>query len=68
LKLPTAALKLSAPIGPVIGPIMGFNPNFREMVSASDGVSYLASDAKARAELGFAPRSLDDGLHELVGR
>jgi dihydroflavonol-4-reductase len=68
LKLPTAVLKLSAPIGPLVGPIMGFNPNFREMVSASDGVSYLASDAKARAELGFAPRSLDDGLRELVGR
>jgi nucleoside-diphosphate-sugar epimerase len=66
--LPTAVLKVSAPLGPLVGPVMGFNPNFREMVSASDGVTYLATDARARAELGFRPRSFDDGLRELVGR
>ncbi len=30
------------------------------------GVTYLAADAKARAEIGFTPRPLDEGLPETV--
>jgi nucleoside-diphosphate-sugar epimerase len=30
------------------------------------GVTYLASDAKARSELGFAPRSIEEGLPSTV--
>ena len=64
--LPTAALKLAAPAGPVIGPLLGFNPNLREMIATSDGVTVWATDAKARAELGFAPRSLEQGLRDTL--
>jgi hypothetical protein len=41
---------------------MGTGPNLRELISASAGVTYWASDAKARRELGYAPRGLDLGL------
>jgi nucleoside-diphosphate-sugar epimerase len=34
-------------------------------VDASVGVTYLASPAKAKAELGFTARSLEDGLRDL---
>jgi nucleoside-diphosphate-sugar epimerase len=64
--MPAAVLRLSAPLGPVIGPLMGFPPNLGEMIRSSDGVTYWASDAKARRELGFAPRSLDTGLRQTV--
>jgi nucleoside-diphosphate-sugar epimerase len=66
-KLPTAVMKLSAPLGPVIGPLMGFPSNFRELISVSDGVTYWASDDKARRELGFKPRSLEQGLRDTLG-
>jgi dihydroflavonol-4-reductase len=64
--MPAAVLKLSAPLGPLIGPLMGFPPNLGEMIRSTDGVTYWASDAKARRELGFAPRDLDSGLRETV--
>jgi dihydroflavonol-4-reductase len=64
--MPSALLKVSAPLGPLIGPLMGFPPNLRELIASSDGVTYWASDAKARSELGFAPRDLDAGLRDTL--
>ena len=64
--LPTALIKLSAPLGPVVGPLMGFPPNLRELIKTSDGVTAWASDAKARRELGFEPRDLDTGLRQTI--
>ena len=66
LTLPNAMIRLSAPLGPVVGPLMGFPPNLRELVKTSDGVTYWASDEKARRELGFAPRDLDTGLRQTL--
>jgi hypothetical protein len=42
-------------------------PNLAEVISASDGVTYWASSAKAEAELGFHARSIEDGLRETFG-
>jgi dihydroflavonol-4-reductase len=56
LTIPTALLKLAIPAGPLIGKLMGTGPNLRELISASAGVTYWASDAKARRELGYDPR------------
>jgi dihydroflavonol-4-reductase len=64
--LPSGVIKLAAPAGPVVGKIMGFPPNFRELISASDGVTYWAKDDKARAALGYSPRDLDTGLRQTL--
>lgn len=64
--LPTAVMKLSIPIGPVVGKLMGFPPNLAELIRSSDGVTYWASDEKARRELGYSPRPLDTGLRETL--
>ena len=48
-----------APLGGLIG-----QPNLPEVISASAGVTYLASSDKAIAELGFAPRPIQDGLRD----
>jgi nucleoside-diphosphate-sugar epimerase len=37
-------------------------PDVAEVVKSADGVTFWATDAKARAELGYAPRSLREGL------
>ena len=66
LTMPSTLIKLSSPLGPAIGPLMGFPPNLREMVRVSDGVTYWAKDDKARRELGFAPRDLETGLKETL--
>ena len=66
LRLPTALVKLAVPLGPLVGKVMKTGPNLRELISASDGVTYWATDAKARAELGYAPRSLEAGLADLL--
>jgi nucleoside-diphosphate-sugar epimerase len=65
--MPNVLMKLSAPLGPVIGPAMGFPPNLRELISASAGVTYWAKDDKARRELGFQPRGIDEGLRDTIG-
>jgi nucleoside-diphosphate-sugar epimerase len=43
-------------------------PQLREVISSSKGVTFWATDARARAELGYAPRSLEDGLRTTYGR
>jgi hypothetical protein len=65
LRLPAAVLKLAIPAGPLIGKVMGTGPNLRELISASAGVTYWASDAKARRETGYQPRGLAAGLATL---
>jgi dihydroflavonol-4-reductase len=66
MTMPNVMMKLSSPLGPVIGPAMGFPPNLRELVKVSAGVTYWAKDDKARRELGFQPRSLDEGLRDTI--
>lgn len=66
LTLPPVMAKLSAPLGPVVGPLMGFPPNLREAIKAAHGVTYWAKDDKARTKLGYAPRDLDTGLRDTL--
>ena len=64
--MPVAMIKMSAPMGPVLGKVMGFPPNFKELIKSSDGVTWWASDDKARSELGYAPRDLRTGLEQTL--
>ena len=66
MTVPPLLLKAMIPVGRFIGPPMGLPPNFREMISAADNVTYLAKDDKARRELGYTPRDLDTGLRETI--
>ena len=56
LATPPWLLRAAAPLAGLVGPNLG------ELVSASAGVTYWATDAKARRELGYAPRDLETGL------
>lgn len=60
-------MRLSAPFGSLVGPLLGFPPNLRELIETSDGVTCWASDERARRELGFAPRDLETGLRQMLG-
>jgi nucleoside-diphosphate-sugar epimerase len=64
--MPGAVLKISAPLGPLVGPLLGFPPNLGELIRSTGDTTYWASDAKARRELGFAPRDLDTGLRQTI--
>jgi dihydroflavonol-4-reductase len=66
MTMPTFVIRAAAPFGRVIGPLLGFPPNMRELVKTSAGVTSWASDAKARRELGFAPRDLETGLRQTL--
>jgi dihydroflavonol-4-reductase len=66
MTLPPALARVSAPLGPVIGPLMGFPPNMQELVKTSD-VTITFRDDKARSELGYNGRDFDAGLRETVG-
>ena len=66
LTTPSWLLHALAPLGELIAPALGSEPNLAEIVRASEGVTYWASDAKARAELGYAPRDLEAGLRTLL--
>jgi nucleoside-diphosphate-sugar epimerase len=67
LQTPTWLLRGLSPLGRVLGPALGTRPNLGELISASSGVSYWASDAMARRELGYAPRDLETGLRNTFG-
>jgi nucleoside-diphosphate-sugar epimerase len=62
LRIPTALLRRSARLGPLIG-----QPNLREIIEASAGVTYWASSAKAERELGFRARSIEAGFADVFG-
>lgn len=64
--LPTGLLKALTPVGPLVGKMMGQPPNLRELISSADGVTFWASYDKARAELGYEPRGLEQGLRETL--
>jgi dihydroflavonol-4-reductase len=59
LRIPTTVLRLLAPAGRLVG-----EPNLREVISASSGVTYWATAARAEAELGWTARPLEDGLRD----
>jgi dihydroflavonol-4-reductase len=67
MAMPVGMAKASAPLGPVIGPLMGFPPNMRELVKTSD-VTITFRDDKARRELGYDGRPLSAGIPETVTR
>jgi dihydroflavonol-4-reductase len=64
--LPTGLIKMIAPAGPVVGKLMGLPPNVRELISASEDVTYWANDDKARERLGYSPRDLETGLRQTL--
>jgi nucleoside-diphosphate-sugar epimerase len=66
-ELPVPLMKMAIPIGPLVGRMLGFPPNLRELVRTSDGVTYWASDTKARRDLGYAPRDMETGLRQTLG-
>lgn len=64
IAIPNAAIRAMTPLGPLVGPAMGFPPNLREAYSASAGVTYWGGHDKAVRELGYAPRPLEQGLRD----
>ena len=64
--IPSAMVKMSIPLAPLITRMMGLGPNLRELIKAADGVTYWGTDAKARRELGYSPRDLDTGLRQYL--
>lgn len=66
--MPPALIRAAAPMGAVVGPLMGFPPNMRELIRTSDGVRIRMTDAKARDELGYRTRTLREALSEVLER
>jgi len=58
-RMPDGLVRAMAPLGRLIG-----QPNLAEVVSASAGVTYLGSSAKAERELGFTARDIETGLRD----
>jgi dihydroflavonol-4-reductase len=67
LTVPTPLLRFGARLAPAGGAAFGLPPNLGEIISASSGVTYWASSAKAAAELGYATRDLATGALDAFG-
>lgn len=59
-------LKAIAPFSQWIAPRFGYPPNIKEVVRSSDGVTYWAKDDKARNELGYTSRPLEETLRDTL--
>jgi dihydroflavonol-4-reductase len=57
LRLPYALLQLGGLV----------RPGLREVVTSSKGVTFWATDARAKSELGYASRGLEAGLRDTYG-
>ena len=64
---PIRLLKLIAPLNDRLGGLPGLTGNLREAISSSEKVTYWANHDKATAELGFKPRSLEQGIADTWG-
>lgn len=64
--MPALPMKLIAPFGRLVGPIMGYPPNMRELISSSHGVTFWARHDKAISELGYSPRGLEATLRDTM--
>jgi len=60
--LPAVLIKSMVPFGSFVGPLLGFPPNLRELLSSSAGVTFWARSDKAQRELGWSYRPLPEGL------
>jgi dihydroflavonol-4-reductase len=65
MTMPTWMLRVFAPLGPLTSRLTGFPPNLKEVVQ-SGTTTYWASDEKARRELGYERRGLEEGLRQTL--
>ncbi len=66
LTVPTAFLRIMAPLSGLLGGRFGIPADLGEVIKAGDGVTYWASHAKAGRDLGFDPRGLEAGLQDTL--
>jgi nucleoside-diphosphate-sugar epimerase len=62
IRVPTGVLRALARIGGIVG-----RPNLGEVISASAGVTYWASAARAKDELGWEARDIEAGFRDTFG-
>jgi nucleoside-diphosphate-sugar epimerase len=67
ITVPAAVVKMGIPFGRQVGRLLGVQPNLRELIRAAEGVTYWATDQKARRELGYTARDLETGLRQTLG-
>ncbi len=66
IEVPPAIMKaLSATMG-VVEKVVPVPADYSEYLRISAGVTYIGSNAKAQRELGYQPRSLEEGLKETL--
>ena len=68
LEVPTRLLRILAPLNDRLGGMPGLPPNLAEAIRSGDNVTYWAKHDKATAELGFRPRSLEQGVVDTWSR
>ena len=64
---PPAVMKAASALMGVVGAVVTLPPEYTaEGLRVLAGVTYFGSNAKARRELGYEPRSLEEGLRETL--
>ena len=67
IRVPTRLLRVLAPLNDRVGGLPGMPANLRETIASADGVTFWANHDKAAAELGYAPRTLAQGVADTWG-
>lgn len=64
--MPVPLIKAMIPFGPLVGKMLNQGPNLRELIDSADGVTFWASYDKAKRELGYEPRGLEEGMRQTL--
>ena len=67
MAVPTMFLRLFAPLNDALDGLPGMPAHLRETIASGEGVTYWGNHDKATAELGFAPRTLAQGVADTWG-
>ncbi|HUR16052.1 MAG TPA: SDR family NAD(P)-dependent oxidoreductase [Candidatus Limnocylindrales bacterium] len=65
--MPVRVIRGIAPVNDRLGGLPGFPGDLREVIRSAQDVTYWANHDKATAELGFHPRSIEQGILDTWG-
>lgn len=67
LTIPVTILRVGKPLAALLAHIPKMPADVGELIASGDSVTYLGSSGKARREIAYRPRGIEDGITQMLG-